>query len=96
MITLRNNVYRYTTKLIFPGVTKEGIKMKKYRVMVPIVAACYVEVEAENEKEAIACALNSEELSLENVEGWEGLEAIVTGNVVYTYNHTAWAEELEN
>ncbi|KJJ73115.1 hypothetical protein [Clostridium sp. FS41] len=70
--------------------------MKKYRVMVPIVAACYVEVEAENEKEAIACALNSEELSLENVEEWEGLEAIVTGNVVYTYNHTAWAEELEN
>ena len=55
--------------------------MKKYRVMVPIVAACYVEVEAENEKEAIACALNSEELSLENVEEWEGLEAIVTGNV---------------
>lgn len=83
-------------KLTFPGVMEEGIKMKKYRVMVPIVAACYVEVEAENEKEAIACALNSEELSLENVEEWEGLEAIVTGNVVHTYNHTAWAEELEN
>ncbi len=63
--------------------------MKLYTVKVPIVAVCYVDVEAENEKEAIEKAMESEDLSLENVEEWEAFEHIVQGNVIYTYNGDA-------
>lgn len=58
----------------------------KYTVKVPIVAVCYVSVEADNEEEAIDKAMNSDDLILDNVEEWEALEHIVTGNVINTYN----------
>lgn len=70
--------------------------MKKYTVKVPIVAVCYVEVEAENEQEAIDMAFESDDLKLENVDEWEPLEHIVEGNVVYTYNSDAEVEEMED
>lgn len=63
--------------------------MKRYMVKVPIVAVCYVEVEAESEEEAIDMALNSEECNLENVEEWEAFEKIVEGNFVHTYHNEA-------
>lgn len=70
--------------------------MKKYTVKVPIVAVCYVEVEAENEQEAIDMAFESDDLKLENVDEWEPLEHIVEGNVVYTYNSDIEVEEMED
>ena len=70
--------------------------MKKYTVKVPIVAVCYVEVEAENEQEAIDMAFESDDLKLENVDEWEPLEHIVKGNVVYTYNSDVEVEEMED
>jgi endonuclease V-like protein UPF0215 family len=70
--------------------------MKKYTVKVPIVAVCYVEVEAENEQEAIDMAFESDDLKLENVDEWEPLEHIVEGNVVYTYNSDVEVEEMED
>lgn len=63
--------------------------MKLYTVKVPIVGACYVEVEAENESEAIEKAMDSEDLTLDNIEEWEPLEKVVEGNVVYTYHTEA-------
>lgn len=70
--------------------------MKKYTVKVSIVAVCYVEVEAENEQEAIDMDFESDDLKLENVDEWEPLEHIVEGNVVYTYNSDVEVEEMED
>lgn len=63
--------------------------MKKYTVKVPIVAVCYVEVKAENEKDAIKEALNSEDLTLENVEEWDAYRIIAEGNCLNTSNNRA-------
>lgn len=63
--------------------------MKRYTVKVPIVAVCYIDVEAENEKDAMDKAFESEDLKLENVEEWEPLEHITQGNVIYTYHNDA-------
>lgn len=61
--------------------------MKLYTVKVPIVAVCYVEVEAENKEDAIDKAFVSDDLRLENVDEWEPLEKIVEGNVLHTYHN---------
>lgn len=63
--------------------------MKLYTVKVPIVAVCYIEVEAETEEEAIEKAFESDDLKLENVNEWEPLEHITQGNVIYTYHNDA-------
>lgn len=73
--------------------------MKRYTVEVPIVAVCYVEVEAESEKEAIDLAFQSDELNLENVKEWDAYRTIVEGNCLYTnYNRAqvVFEEEMEN
>lgn len=68
--------------------------MKRYTVQVPIVAVCYVDVEAESEEEAINNALNSEDLSLENVEEWDAYRIIVEGNCLHTnYNQAEIVSE---
>lgn len=72
--------------------------MKRYTVKVPIVAVCYVEVEAESEKEAIDLAFESDDVSLESVEEWEPLKHITQGNVIHTYHNDAEVvaeEEIE-
>lgn len=69
--------------------------MKRYTVKVPIVAVCYIDVEAENEKDAMDKAFESEDLKLENVEEWEPLERITQGNVIYTYHNDAEIVEEE-
>lgn len=72
--------------------------MKKYTVKVPIVAVCYIGVQAEDEREAIDKAFESDDLTLENVEEWEALEHITTGNVIHTYHNKAEVvkeEEIE-
>lgn len=62
---------------------------KRYTVKIPIVAVCYVEVDAENEKEAMDKAFESEDLNLENVEEWDPYRIIVEGNFLHTSNNTA-------
>ncbi len=69
--------------------------MKRYTVKVPIVAVCYIDVEAENEKDAMDKAFESEDLKLENVEEWEPFEHITQGNVIYTYHNDAEIVEEE-
>lgn len=68
----------------------------KYTVKIPIVAVCYVDVEADNEQEAIEKAMISDDLNLENVDEWEALEHICEGNVVYTYNTDVEVYESED
>ena len=69
--------------------------MKKYSVMIPIAAACFLEVKAENENEAIEKALYSEELSLDKVEEWEAVKEFCSGNVINVHNSEAYAEEID-
>lgn len=57
--------------------------MKKYSVMVPIAGHIVVDVEAVNEAEAIRKALESEDLTLENIHQWEALEKFNSGNVCH-------------
>lgn len=57
--------------------------MKRYGVVVPIVASCYIEVEAENKEKAVEAALASKDVSLENVDEWDVYEQIVEGNVMH-------------
>ena len=54
---------------------------KTYVVSVPITGVIYVEVEAENEDEAINLAMESEDLTLKAVEEWEPHRRVVKGNV---------------
>lgn len=70
--------------------------MKRYSVQIPIVAVCYVDVEAESKEEALEKAFNSEDLSLENVEEWEAYRMIVEGNCLHTsYNRAEIVDEEE-
>ena len=70
--------------------------MKKYSVMIPIAAACFLEVEAQNEEEAIEKALYSEELSLDRVEEWDAFKEFCSGNIIHVHNNKAYAEEIED
>lgn len=70
--------------------------MKKWGVSIPIVAVCYVEVEAENEEEAIEKVFNSDDLNLDNVEEWNAFRHIVEGNCVHASNTDIHVEEIED
>lgn len=67
---------------------------KTYVVSVPITGIIYVEVEAENEDEAIDLAMKSEDLSLDSVEEWEPHRYVVKGNAFYGKAREATAEEV--
>lgn len=54
---------------------------KRYFVSVPILAIAKVEVEADNEEDAIAYALDR--ATLENVDEWEAHKKLVQGNCFY-------------
>ena len=56
--------------------------MKTYGVKIPIACHAYVEVEAENEEEAVTKAMQSD-FGLNDVEEWEALERFNQGNVCY-------------
>jgi nicotinate-nucleotide pyrophosphorylase len=57
--------------------------MARYLVEIPIAGHITVEVEADSEKDAIAAAWESEDLTLDNCENWEALEHFTQGNVCY-------------
>jgi len=56
---------------------------EEYWVMVPITGVIAVQVEAESEADAMDKAMNSKDLTLDNIEGWEAHRAIISGNVFY-------------
>lgn len=66
----------------------------KYGVNVPICGRAYIEVEADNEEEAIEEACESIEDS--NIEEWEALEFVCKGNVCYAPYWNAEAEVLDS
>jgi hypothetical protein len=57
--------------------------MAKYNVLIPFAGHISVIVDADDEKTAIAVAMESEDLHLENVESWEALDKFSEGNVCY-------------
>lgn len=66
--------------------------MKEYCVNVPICGYAVVNVEAENEKEAIRKAIDNARLS--DIEYWGALEHVIRGNVFYGELNDAEVEEL--
>lgn len=74
---------------------KDDEVMKKYNVVIPIVGIICIEVDAENEKEALQKGFNSEELTLDNVAEWDAYEKIVEGNCLHVNVNKAYAEEIE-
>jgi hypothetical protein len=69
---------------------------KTYSVAVPISGVIYVEVEAEDEKDAIEKALDSDQLTQDNLERWEAHRHIVQGNVCYAVQWEAEAELIDD
>jgi hypothetical protein len=69
--------------------------VKTWNVAVPLSGVIYVTVEAENEKDAIEKALQSDDLKLDNVEEWNASRYLVQGNVFYGVLSEANAEEEE-
>lgn len=56
--------------------------MSRYIVDVPIAGYVSVDVEAENEEEAIEKAFKSDDLTLGNCEEWEAFYSLCEGNVL--------------
>lgn len=54
--------------------------MKRYDVTIPIAGHAIVSVEAESEEDAIAKALDSDQLTITSIESWEALERFHQGN----------------
>ena len=67
--------------------------MKTYTVTVPIAGHIVIDVEAESEELAIEAAMNSDKLTLDNVDCWEALEQFNEGNVFYCPQ--PWEAEAE-
>lgn len=68
--------------------------MKKYGVTLPLVGHIYLEVEAENKKEALEKALETQWKD-ENIVDLEAIERVVEGNVVYMYGTCADVTEVK-
>lgn len=57
--------------------------MKKWEVLLPVAGHVAVEVEAENEEEAIEKALRSENITNEDIQEWDVFKKIIEGNVCH-------------
>lgn len=66
--------------------------MRVYAVTIPIAGHAFMEVEANNEEEAIEIAMDS--VSIGDVENWEPLEQFNQGNVCYC--PAPWEVEAED
>lgn len=67
--------------------------MKTYTVKVPIAGHIIVNVEAESEEDAARKAMESDDLTLDNLDSWEALEQFNAGNVCYCPH--PWEVEAE-
>lgn len=57
--------------------------MKRYDVLVPIAGHILVTVDAASEDDAVKKAMESNDLTLDNIGDWEVLEKFNSGNVCY-------------
>lgn len=69
-------------------------KKHLYGVTLPVTGKAYIEVEAASEEEAIEKALDSTDLTIENIQEWEAVERINEGNVCYAMH--PWDAEAED
>lgn len=60
--------------------------MKTYSVVIPIAGHAFLDVEAESEEDAIDKAID--EVTIDNIEQWEGLRRFNEGN--FCYCPTPW------
>lgn len=65
----------------------------EYNVCIPITGVVWVTVEADSEDEAIELAMDSPDLTVDNIEEWETHKRICDGNVLYAQVNEAYAEE---
>lgn len=65
--------------------------MKDYIVEVPFTGVAVITVQADNEKEAIALAIDN--VTLHHIENWGPVEKIVEGNIFYGVQNEASATE---
>lgn len=65
--------------------------MKEYLVTIPITGVAVITVQAETAEEAIAIGIDN--VTLDNIEDWNPVEKIVTGNVFNGIQNEADAEE---
>jgi nicotinate-nucleotide pyrophosphorylase len=70
--------------------------MKTYGVSLPISGTVYIEVEAEDEDDAIEKALISDQCVLDNIETWEAHRQITQGNFFYGTRNEAEAEPVDD
>ena len=68
--------------------------MKNYEVMIPVTGYIYVDVEAENEDEAVDMAMQSDDISLDNIAEWEVHRHVIQGNVCYALLNSVEVEEV--
>lgn len=68
---------------------------KTWNVSLPFTGYVVVEVEAENEREAIEAALNGE-VTTDDIEQWEVVKEIVQGNVFFGMRNRAEAEPVDD
>jgi hypothetical protein len=68
--------------------------MKKYRVDLPIAGYISLEVDAENEDDAIEKALDSE-WTHDDIQELDAYKRLVQGNVCYTWHTRAEAEIID-
>jgi len=69
--------------------------MKRFAVEIPIAGYVRIEVEAENEEDAIEKAFDIGYKN-EDIQEMEMFEKLVEGNVCHTYHTRASAEEIED
>lgn len=69
------------------------MQQKVYGVTIPIAGHVYVEVEADDEDDAIEKAMESDFTS-ESIESWEALTTFTEGNVCYCPSHWKVYAEL--
>ena len=68
--------------------------MAAYTVTVPIVGVASIDVEANSEDEAIREAIDA--VSFDNIDTWEAVRKIVSGNVFHGSRNEAEAVKYED
>lgn len=69
--------------------------MKKYGVSIPIAGYVYKEVEAETKEEALEKAFD-EGFEDDEIAELDMYDKLIEGNICYTYNTSAYAEEIDD
>lgn len=69
--------------------------MKKFGVSVPIAGYVYIEVEAENKKEAVEKAFD-QGYTQDDIQEIDMYERIIEGNVCHVWHNRVEVEELDS